>query len=154
MKKIFFLGLSVLTAVLFLVTSCTEESVFAPELIAPESSGTYWHTRQLTPSQKSLLRRSFGLGFSYDAVNGGYCDLNAVRCQILNLDSLEDRSLLMVDKAVKNEIRTTVAHNFTEYCQVTNLTGEVSGDVCIYSYEYKHASSLLERGMEGLVESD
>lgn len=151
MKKIFFLGLSVLTAVLLLATSCTEESVFAPELIAPESSGTYWHTRQLTPSQKGLLRRSFGLGFSYDAVNGGYCDLNAVRCQILNLDSLEDRSLLMVDKAVKNEIRTTVAHNFTEYCQVTNLTGEVSGDVCIYSYEYKHASSLLERGMDSLL---
>lgn len=140
-----------MTAVLFLATSCTEESVFAPELIAPESSGTYWHTRQLTPSQKSLLRRSFGLGFSYDAVNGGYCDLNAVRCQILNLDSLEDRSLLMVDKAVKNEIRTTVAHNFTEYCQMTNLTGEVSGDVCIYSYEYKHASSLLERGMDSLL---
>lgn len=119
-----------------------------PDTMASEE---YWYTRTLNRAQQQVLKKSFGLGFSYDAVGGGKCDMNAVKCQVLNLDNLRDASFVITDNGTSMDTRTTVSHSFTEYCQMTNLTGNVSGKICIYSVEYTKVSAAYEEGVDSVI---
>lgn len=133
------------------LVSCNDTLLESPSGDSNNDYNEYWYTRTLTSEQEVLLHRSFGLGFSYDAINGAKCDMNFVKCHVLNLDGLKESSKLSIDNAPKTEFKQWVAHSFTEYCQMTNINENVSASVCLYSTEYEKAASIYEHGLDTTV---
>ena len=94
-------------------------------------------------ASSSAVRRSFfrhhGIGYSYNAVGGEFCNIADVRCQLLNravLDRVEREEidqLLFVDykneMRVENETYTSVV----DYVQNTNFSADVEGQIVIFS---------------------
>lgn len=114
-------------------------------------SGEFWYTRTMSRAEKMELKRKFGLGFSFDAIYGGKCDMRFVRCQVLNYDSLYSEGLVDIRSANQTVDSTVVAHSFSDYCQVTDLTAQVSGGVPVFSADYKKVSAVFEHGMDTVV---
>ena len=136
---------------LIVFASCEDDLLDSSFGESNKSLNEYWYTRTLTPAQQNLLHRSFGLGFSYDAINGAKCDMNFVKCNVLNLDGLKENSRLTINNAPTTEFKQWVAHSFTEYCQMTNLKENVSGKVVIYSMEYENAAAIYEIGLDTTI---
>jgi len=143
----------VLLTILSGLSACNDEPLYEPDSPMNEAfnSDEFWYTRTLSRAQKLELKRKFGLGFSYDAIYGGKCDMGFIRCQVLDMDALQDDGLLK--KYPKNVVvdSTAVAHSFSDYCQITDLTTQVSGGVVVFGAEYKAMSAIFEHGMDTTV---
>ena len=133
------------------LASCKDDLLDSPYGESDKSPSEYWYTRTLTPAQEKLLHRSFGLGFSYDAIRGAKCDMGSVKCNVLNLDGLNENGRLSINDAPITEFKQWIAHSFTEFCQMTNLTENVSANVVVYSKEYAKASAIYEHGLDTTV---
>lgn len=129
-------------------TACEDSELEDCTQNVSSHSTEYWYTRSLTRAQLLELRRNHGLGFSYDAVYGGKCDMAAVRCQVLNVSAFDEAGLAYINTATKIKERTEIAHSFSEYCQATNLSCNISGDVLIYTADYSKVASIYEHGMD------
>lgn len=119
--------------------------------ILSDEAEEFWHTRTLSKASRLELKRKYGIGFSYDAVYGGKCDINYVKCHALNIDELRNSGIML--EFPKNTFRDTcfIAHSFSEYCQAANLTGSASGDVVIYGADYSRVASIYEHGLDTIV---
>ena len=111
----------------------------------------FWHTRSLSQSSKLELKRKFGIGFSYDAVYGGKCDINSIKCHALNVDELIKHDIAREFPLDRLKDTTCIAHTFSEFCHAANLTGEASGDVIIYTADYSKVASIYEHGLDTVV---
>lgn len=96
--------------------------------------------------------RHHGVGYSYDAVGGEYCNLGDVRCQVLNravLDRLEDMvvdQLLTVDYVNTMSVSNSVSTSVVDYVQNANFYGSVSGGILIFSGSASKTCSIFEDG--------
>ena len=119
--------------------------------ILSDEAEEFWHTRTLSKASRLELKRKYGIGFSYDAVYGGKCDINYVKCHALNIDELRNSGIML--EFPKNTFRDTcfIAHSFSEYCHAANLTGSASGDVVIYGADYSRVASIYEHGLDTIV---
>lgn len=92
-----------------------------------------------TRATEQEIHRSFlrhhAVGYSYDAVGGEYCNMNYVRCQLLNrmvLDEVEKTSmvkLVNVDYLNRSEYSHTVFRSLVDYAQNSNFEASVSGQI-------------------------
>ena len=102
--------------------------------------------QQLTLAQPPATRASSGdlhrsflrhhaVGYSYDAVGGEYCNMNYVRCQLLNravIDEIEKKNifrLLNVNYLNEFEAKHEVFKTFVDYVQNTNFQASVEGQI-------------------------
>lgn len=109
-----------------------------------------------TKSQLGQLRRSFyrhyGLGYSYDALNGDYCDLSSVRCQVMNravidyIDSIEVEPFIRVDRLHQMYAKSSVSTSVVDYVQNTNFSSSVSGSILLYQGGVKNTCRAFEDG--------
>ena len=111
----------------------------------------FWYTRSLSQSSRLELKRKFGIGFSYDAVYGGKCDINSIKCHALNVDELLKHNIAREFPLDRLKDTTCIAHTFSEFCHAANLTGEASGDVIIYTADYSKVASIYEHGLDTVV---
>ena len=112
----------------------------------------FWYTRSLSQSSRLELKRKFGIGFSYDAVYGGKCDINSIKCHALNVDELLKHNIAREFPLDRLKDTTCIAHTFSEFCHAANLTGEASGDVIIYTADYSKVASIYEHGLDTVVD--
>lgn len=142
---------------LFLLSACVLLCMTACEDLVPAdglagsaspASTQYWHTRSLSRAEQQSLKRWGGLGFTFDAVYGGKCDLNSLRGQALLLDAFEEEGRLEESRQTLLSDYTQVAHSFAEYCQVTNLSSNLKADVVVYNVDYEKAAAIFEQGMD------
>ena len=111
-----------------------------------------------TRASAGQVRRNFlrhhGLGYSYDAVAGKYCDLNYVRCQLLNravMDELQDKllyTLISVEKINKMRFQHSVSSSLVDYIQNSNFTADASLDLIIFEGSVSAACSAFEEGKQ------
>lgn len=137
---------------LLVLAGCVDVLVDEPKApILSDEAEEFWHTRTLSKASRLELKRKYGIGFSYDAVYGGKCDINYVKCHALNIDELRNSGIML--EFPKNTFRDTcfIAHSFSEYCQAANLTGSASGDVVIYGADYSRVASIYEHGLDTIV---
>ena len=137
---------------LLVLAGCVDVLVDEPKApILSDEAEEFWHTRTLSKASRLELKRKYGIGFSYDAVYGGKCDINYVKCHALNIDELRNSGIML--EFPKNTFRDTcfIAHSFSEYCHAANLTGSASGDVVIYGADYSRVASIYEHGLDTIV---
>ena len=111
-------------------------------------------TRAEVQSQKSFYRHH-ALGYSYDAVYGNYCDLNYVRCQVLNravieaVDTLEVESIFTEDYLHDMHASSSVSTSVVDYVQNCNFVANAKAKIALIgSGEVKGFCHIFEDGIE------
>jgi MAC/perforin domain len=107
-------------------------------------------------ASSSAVRRSFfrhhGIGYSYNAVGGEFCNIADVRCQLLNravLDRVEREEidqLLFVDYKNEMKVENETYTSVVDYVQNTNFSADVEGQIVIFSGSASMTCSVFEDG--------
>ena len=117
------------------------------------SYGFEWTKADDVASYRSFLR-NFGVGYSYDAVRGSYCDWRDIRCQVVNRAELERIQELTHDVMVVNAsvpgIRTASQFNWSKRDYVANVEMELKQkvDLGLYHKEKRQRQYFIEDGVE------
>ena len=80
----------------------TETTVTAQE-------GFRWVLKKDLETRENF-RRNFGLGYSYDAVSGEYCNWRDIRCQVLNRYFVEDLQRASAEQLLNVNTARTLTH--------------------------------------------
>ena len=111
-------------------------------------------TRAEVQSQKSFYRHH-ALGYSYDAVNGNYCDLKYVRCQVLNraiieaVDTLEVNGIFNEEYLHDTNFSSSVSTSVVDYVQNCNFVAGADAKIAlILGGEVKGFCHIFEDGTE------
>lgn len=101
---------------------------------------------------RSFLRHH-AVGYSYDAVGGEYCNLNYVRCQLLNravIDDIERTnsfSLINVERISEMRIKHEVYKSFVDYVQNSNFSANAKGQILLaFNAEVDAKLHVFEEG--------
>ena len=98
--------------------------------------------------------RNFGVGYSYDAVRGAWCDWNDIRCQVVNRAELERLQELTGDRmmsvASSPGVHTASRFNYSKRDYIANVEMETkqSINLGLYHKEKRKRQYFIEDGME------
>lgn len=103
-------------------------------------------------STRSSFLRSFGVGYSYDAVNGRYCCWEDIRCQILNRSILENErsaQLLYHDYGIDvTSISSKFSYSQHDYVAAVEVNTKKETNLGIYNAEMRTRHYVLEDGIK------
>lgn len=101
--------------------ACTQDDLLPDEDSRPgsELDAPFQWTRAEDKETRSQFLRNFGVGYSYDAVRGAYCNWEDIRCQVINRE------------------RCDWAHKYGGASTLYYSTYETSYS-CVAKYEYSH----------------
>lgn len=97
--------------------------------------------------------RHHGVGYSYNAVYGDYCNLKDFRCQILNraeidrISEEEGASLINVNVMHEVSAESSVYTSVVDYVQNTNFKASAEGDIILFSGGVSATCSAFEDGV-------
>lgn len=126
-----------------------------------DGSQTVCRLRQ-QPATRSAAAANFvrhhGVGYSYDAVSGGYCDLAFLRCQVINravVEALEQGDDVLETMKVEDYLHETNYGSYTamsveDYVQRNHFTADMDAELILFNGD---ASATLDVFEEGKVES-
>lgn len=149
-KFIFFIAF-----LLLLPTACSDDDLFSPLPATEENAGHEDFEWSRTPerSTRYSFLRNFGVGYSYNAVKGSYCDWNDLRCQIVNraeLDRVEANTGMKLWTVSKMEIlqsHSQFRYNLRDYVAAVRLDTDIEVDLGLYGYEKRKRQYILEDGL-------
>jgi hypothetical protein len=110
-----------------------------------------------TRAYDSTLRqfyRHYGIGYSYNAVEGSYCNLSDFRCQILNravLDRVleeQNAEILNVDEINEIVSSNAVYSSVVNYIQSAGFKASGSGTFITYSGSATASANIFEDGVD------
>ena len=150
---------SLISLSVLLVLLCGCQSVEPP--VVPDDGRPSWlpaegfqWTRAEDVSTYHDFMRNFGVGYSYDAVRGSYCDWNDIRCQVVNRAELErvqdwihER---LVVSAEYNTISTASKFNYSKRDYIANVELDLKQKVNLglYHKEKRQRQYFIEDGIE------
>ena len=124
--------------------------------IAPEwmPEGGYEWVKAADVETRELFRRNYGLGYSYNAVHGDYCNWKDIRCQVLNrfyLQNLQDASgekLIVESTAKYSSIASEFDYSFRDYVANVAVETKQKIDLGLYESEKRNRQYFLENGVQ------
>ena len=128
-----------------------QESAPVPEWM-PE--GGYNWVKADDVETRELFRRNYGLGYSYNAVRGEYCNWQDIRCQVFNrffleqMQSASGEKLMVETTARYSSIASEFEYSLRDY--VANVTVETKQkvDLGLYKNEKRNRQYFLENGIQ------
>ena len=145
----------------FLLTgfaACTEEDVLAvsPDevpTVTPDGGSFQWTRAEDVETRQEFLR-NFGVGYSYNAVRGAYCDWLDIRCQVLNrnrilaLQEMTGEQLLSTDLSPSVMSDSKFTYTLRDYVVNMDLTSDDKIDLGLYSKEKRTRQCFIEDGVQ------
>lgn len=131
---------------MFITTSCSDEPWYE------NSDSTDLSSRLDADGASNNFYRNHAIGYSYNALEGEYCNSNDVRCQVINRKVLEQaqaemhKTLFRKNLINKVEYNNEVYTSVVEYAQNTNVGGGVSGGLLLFHGSVQKACSIFEDG--------
>lgn len=147
----------VLGVTLLLAAACSEEDVLSDIAVdsgvQPAAPAAFQWTRAEDVETRKAFLRNFGVGYSYDAVRGSYCDWKDIRCQVVNRRELErqrDLTESMWGSRAQNYISSLSKVNYSQrdYVQSMDLATKESLDLGLYSETTRTRQYVLEEGLQ------
>lgn len=140
--------------ILGLLSSCSEENNLSlQEEPNPVTGGFVW-TKAADVATRNTFLRNFGVGYSYNAVRGSYCDWSDIRCQIVNRGAVEELmeqtgELLLVNTGFES-VTTTSKYNYSlhDYVAAVELNLHEEVDLGLYNKEKRKRQYFLEDGIQ------
>lgn len=146
--------LALIVAMGAMIASCTSEDDVLDDLVVEtnEAAPFQW-TRAEDVESRAQFLRNFGVGYSYDAVRGKYCDWQDIRCQVLNRQELEARNKqgkVMLVSQVKSGFNSqqTVRYSQRDYVASMDLQTKQEIDLGLYSRTKRTRQYVLEDGLQ------
>ncbi len=116
---------------------------------------TFVWTRAEDVETRDAFMRNFGVGYSYNAVRGEYCNWEDIRCQVINRERCDwahknlKTSLLYYSTYVPSyECRTKYEYSHRDYISAFDLKFKAEVDLGLYNGEKRKRQYVLEDGME------
>lgn len=111
-------------------------------------------TRAEDMETRSQFLRNFGVGYSYDAVRGSYCDWQDIRCQVLNrsyLEQMQDytgEQFVSMRRGQTIDIKAQFDYSLRDYIAnvALNLNEEV--DLGLYKKDKRRRQNFIEDGVQ------
>lgn len=106
-----------------------------------------------TQSSMTQFYRHYGIGYSYNAVSGNYCNLRDFRCQVLNraviekIEKEQSIDLLRVNKINQTSSKRSSYSSVVEYIQNTNFKADAKANLIVYAGEASGTCSVFEDGV-------
>lgn len=154
MKRNRFGLLALIVAMGGMIASCTSEDDVLDDLVVEtnEAAPFQW-TRAEDVETRAQFLRNFGVGYSYDAVRGKYCDWQDIRCQVLDRQELETRNKqgkVMLVSQVKSGFNSqqTVRYSQRDYVASMDLQTKQEIDLGLYSRTKRTRQYVLEDGLQ------
>lgn len=140
-------------AMFFALTACQDDDMLAvyEENTAQQASDEYWYTRTRSAAQQVAMLKSHAIGYSYDAIYGDVCDINSVRCQVLDLTKLQDEGIYYTNGETVTNYYHYSAHSISEaYSKMAN-SNMLSASFLTSKSDYKRIAAIYERRNDDAV---
>lgn len=116
--------------------------------------GGYVWVKAADVETRELFRRNYGLGYSYNAVRGDYCNWKDIRCQVLNrffLENLQEASgekLIVESTAKYSSVASEFDYSFRDYVANVAIESKQKVDLGLYKNEKRNRQYFLENGVQ------
>lgn len=150
------LWLVLLLAATGVATSCSDDSLeaWADDAQAPESPVAFQWTRAEDVETHDLFLRNHGVGYSYDAVRGEYCNWQDIRCQVIDRASVEQLQRMtgqaLLTTTPMSYLRSTGKFEYSKRDYVANVSLNLKEeiDIGLYKGEKRKRQNFIEDGIE------
>lgn len=138
-----------------LLVGCSGDDLL--DIVQAEPSGQaapFQWTRAEDVENRSKFLRNFGVGYSYDAIRGSYCNWEDIRCQVLNRDELEFRQkyrntqMIVSQRFESYSSDQTVNYSHRDYVQTLDLMTKKAVNFGLYGSEERKRQYVLEDGVK------
>ena len=149
--------LLILTVVLAGVsTSCSDDSLddVIDDARQPEGNAAFIWTRAEDVETHQLFLRNHGVGYSYDAVRGNYCEWQDIRCQVIDRGQVEimqqKTGEQLLTTTPMNTIRSTGKFEYSKRDYVANVSLNLDAeiDIGLYKGEMRKRQNFIEDGIQ------
>ena len=144
----------IMGVVALLFAGCnSEEWEFDGETAEQTTAGFQW-TRAEDVETHSKFLRNFGLGYSYDAVRGSYCDWQDIRCQVINryfvefVQRVSGDPLIHTSTARRSDINQTFEYSLRDYVANVHLDLKEEMDLGLYKKQKRKRQNFIEDGVQ------
>lgn len=117
------------------------------------SSGFQWTKAEDVETRTKFLR-NFGVGYSYNAVRGSFCDWNDIRCQVVNRQTIEEyqkwsgETLCVTNTSQSVSSHSCFNYSKRDYVAAVHIETEDKLDIGLYNREKRNRQDFLEDGVE------
>ena len=117
------------------------------------SSGFQW-TRAEDVETRTKFLRNYGVGYSYNAVRGSFCDWNDIRCQVVNRQTIEEfqkwsgETLCITNTGQSVSSHSCFNYSKRDYVAAVHIETEDKIDIGLYNREKRSRQDFLEDGVE------
>lgn len=137
------------------MVACSGDEVFEA---SPVGSATkvvpfQWTRSEDVETHQEFLR-NLGVGYSYDAVRGSYCDWQDIRCQVLNrgvIQKMQNETgepLLTTDLTRNMMLDSHFDYSFRDYVVNMEMNTREKIDLGLYNKEKRHRQFFIEDGVQ------
>ena len=136
-----------------LFAGCSDDGVLDDSPVEPPAADFQW-TRAEDVETHSKFLRNFGLGYSYDAVRGSYCDWHDIRCQVINRYFVEfvqrttGDGLIHTSTARRADINQTFEYSMRDYIANVHLDLKEEMDIGLYKKQKRKRQNFIEDGVQ------
>ena len=145
-------------AAVAMMTACQSDD-FTDELaskpLEPEPATAFqWIQRAEDVETRSRFLRNYGVGFSYDAINGKSCNWEDIRCQIVDRAEVEKYNEKHGGKYFSNVlgeyVTTTTKTEYSKRDYVANMSMQTKQkvDLGLYANEKRDNQKFIENGVQ------
>ncbi len=98
------------------------------------------------------FRRTYGVGFSFDAIYGERCNMRDIRCQVFDMEGIESikktegENLLYIDPSNAIIISTETSYSRSQYVQSSDFHADAKANLILINGKGEGAVSLWEGG--------
>lgn len=140
-------------------TACTGdddlfEDSFAELLDDVSGGGNFQWTRSEDMETHQEFLRNFGVGYSYNAVRGSYCEWQDIRCQVLNRAMLLDMQnttgddILRTDQTQFESLKSSFQYSFRDYVVNMDIDSKEEIDLGLYNSSKRKKQHFIEDGVQ------
>lgn len=138
---------------LFALTACSDD-FYDLDTEAAADAPFEW-TRAEDVETRGAFLRNFGVGYSYNAVRGRYCDWRDIRCQVVDRQQVEEfqnnhEGTNLVSIAPMNNVYSHGKFSYSKRDYVANVSlyTHEAIDIGLYSSEKRKRSFFIEDGVQ------
>lgn len=135
------------------VTACSDDADELLQQAGQQEEGVSPFTRApIDPTTLDDFRRTYGVGFSYDALYGEKCNMKDIRCQVIDYQAIKDsrnlygEQLLRASKDNEGTISTYAYFSKSDYTQNSCFKGDAEGNLIIVNGKVEGTVSIWESG--------
>lgn len=137
-----------------LTTSCSDTLQDEEGNSAQQNTTPFEWTRSSDKSTRYAFLRNYGVGYSYNAVDGEYCNWNDIRCQIVNRDVVErlkeELGITLFRKHTYElaSQKSKYLYNQRDYVAGIHLESNRDVDLGLYNKTKRSRQDVLEDGKQ------